>query len=405
MAKKLILFLALACGSVNATPLFMLPMESDIDSALTVLWENSLRQMLKEAAFNPVSTGQKYFEGCENIDCAISKARAAGAQGLFRGRLKKSGEDSISVRFHIDWLAGSTTPQTSIQGMAPLSWDNTIKSGILLKLLSGITGKDAELDSEKGKSTIIKVEANHENAVVMLNGETICLSPCDFSAGSDANPQISAYWHSGEHLWAAKRAVKTGEDTVKVFLELKRSFAETAIFSSPEKALIFPAGALELNSKALGKTPYALQGLPGENKVRIFHKGYNDTLISVNIDAVEKQTAFVQLTPIKDEQKMFEQKLFLKSQTKREIGYGLLGGSLGPLVAGAMLYSFAQDDYNRARALKKDLEIPSFGGKNFEEKVNENRKAVKDGDSKMALGAGFIGFSLLLAGVGFSMSF
>jgi hypothetical protein len=288
--------------------------------------------------------------------------------------------------------------------MAPLSWDNTIKSGILLKLMSGITGKVAELDSEKSKATIIKVEANHENAVVMLNGEAICSSPCDFSTNS-ANPQISAYWDSGENLWAAKRVVKTGEDTVKVFMELKRSYAETIIFSSPEKALVFPAGALELNSKALGKTPYALQGLPGENQVRIFHKGYNDTLISVNIDAVEKQTAFVQLTPIKDEQKMFEQKLFLKSQIKREIGYGLLGGSLGPLIAGVMLCNFAQDDYSRARALKQELEFPSFGGKNFEAKVEENRKAIKDGDSKMALGAGFIGLSLLLAGVGFSMSF
>jgi hypothetical protein len=102
---------------------------------------------------------------------------------------------------------------------------------------------------------------------------------------------------------------------------------------------------------------------------------------------------------------MLEQNLFLKNKAKREIGFGLLGGSLGPLIAGAMLCSFAQDDYNRARALKKDLEIPSFGGKNFEAKVDENSKAVKDGNSKMALGAGFIGLSLLLAGVGFSMSF
>jgi hypothetical protein len=405
MAGRIILYLALVFSVANSTPLFMLPMESDIDSALTALWENSAKQMLREAAFNPVNAGKEYFEDCKNIDCAISKARAAGAQGLFRGRLRKSGEDSISVRFHIDWLASNTTPQTSVQGMAPLSWDKTIKSGTLLKLLSGITGKNAELGSEKGKATIIRVETNHEDAVVMLNGRTVCSSPCDFSAGSDASPQISAYWYSGEHLWAAKRIVKASEDTVKVYLELKRSFAETSIFSSPEKAQVFPAEALELKSRAIGKTPYALQGLPGENQVRIFHKGYNDTLINVNIDAVEKQAVFVQLTPIKDEQKMFEQKLFIKSQNKRNIGLGLLGGSAGPLIAGLMLCNYAQDDYNRARTLKKELEIPSFGGANFNEKVNENHKAIKDGDYKMATGAGLIGLSVLLAGIGISMSF
>jgi hypothetical protein len=206
-------------------------------------------------------------------------------------------------------------------------------------------------------------------------------------------------------LWAAKRVVKTGEDTVKIFLELKRSFAETKIFSSPEKALVFPARALELKSKALGKTPYTLQGLPGENQVRIFHKGYNDTLININMDAVEKQTAFVQLTPIKDEQKIFEQNLFIKSQNKRNIGFGLLGGSAGPLIAGLVLCYFAQDDYNRAKSLKEELEVPSFGGQNFNAKVNENHKAIKDGNFKMATGAGLIGFSLLLAGVGFAISF
>ncbi|MDR0517515.1 MAG: hypothetical protein LBH25_10780 [Fibromonadaceae bacterium] len=405
MFRRIIFYLILAFGSVNSAPLLMLPLESDIDSSVSALWESSIRQILKETGFSPVEAGKEYFEECENVDCAISKARVAGAQGLFRGRLRKVGEDSISARFHIDWLAGNTTPQTSAQGMAPLSWDKNIKSKSLANMISKITGKNTELDIEKHKATVVKVEANYENAVIMLNGEAVCLSPCDFLAGENINLQVSAYWHSGENLWAAKRTIKAIEDTVKVYLELKRSFAETNILSSPEKAQVFPAEALELKSKSLGKTPHVLRGLPGENKVRIFHKGYNDTLVSINIDAVEKQSVLVQLTPIDNTQKMLEQNLFLKSRSKRNIGLGLLGGSAGPLMAGIMLCNYAQDDYKKARDIKKELEIPSFGGPNYSIKVSENHKAIKDGNNKMMLGAGLIGLSALLAGIGISMSF
>ena len=404
MSKNLISILMFAGFAVSA-PLFMLPMESDADSSITALWENSLTQVLKETGFEPVRVEMAHFEECENIDCVISRARSSGAQGLFRGRLKKSGDDSVSVRLHIDWLAGGTTPQTSVQGTAALSWDNAIKSGILHKLFSGITGNSVEMEPEEDKKTIIKVETNPDNAVIMLNGEAICYSPCDFSANEISSAQISAYWHSGENMWAAKRTVKLTGDTAKFFLELKRSFAETQIRTNPEKALVFPSNVLELNSKPLGKTPYVLRGLPGETQLRIFHKGYNDTLINVNIDAVEKQIQFVQLSPVTEPQKIAEQNLFAKSQTKRNIGLGLLGGSAGPLIVGIVLCKMAQNDYDHAKNLKKELELPSIGAGNFEAKVAENHKAVKDGDSKMVYGGGLIGLSLLLAGVGFAMSF
>jgi hypothetical protein len=238
----------------------------------------------------------------------------------------------------------------------------------------------------------------------MLNGDAICHSPCEFpDSGSVA--QVAAYWHSGQNLWAAKKIIMPGKDTVKIFLELKRSLAATEIRTHPENALVFPTGVLDINSKVLGKTPYNLQGLPGEAQIRLFHKGYNDTMLNVKIDAVEKQIQFVQLTPITDLQKISEQNLFVKSRFKKDVGLGLLGGSAGPLAAGVTLCVLAQSDYKKARDIKKELEVPSFGGKNFNAKIDANHKAVKDGNSKMAFGAGLIGLSLLLAGVGFSMSF
>jgi len=400
---KLLLTLFFFVSLANSAPLLMLPMEADIDSNIAVLWEKSVMQILKEASFEPKKIEQGRFAECQTVDCAISSARALGAQGLFRGRLKAEGKDSVSIRFRIDWLAGNTTPQTDVKIVAPLAWDEVLKSGVVLKLLSGITGKDTHFEPAKDRKAVIKVETNPDNAVVMLNGDEICHSPCEFFDNSSV-AQISAYWYSGDNIWSAKKTL-IPKDTVKIALELKRSFPSTEINSHPSGALVFPAGVLDVNSKALGKTPYDLRGLPGETQVRIFSKGYNDTLLNVRIDAVDKQVQYVQMTPITDPQKLSEQNLFVKSQFKKDVGLGLLGGSIGPLVAGTTLFVLARDDYKKARDIKKELDIPAFGGDNFRAKVEENNKAVKDGDSKMLFGAGLIGLSLLLAGIGFSISF
>jgi len=404
MDKRLILSIIMAISLANSAPLLMFPIESDIDSNISMLWENSIKQIFKEAAFEPVKIEQNYFAQCESIECAISAARAVGAQGLFRGRLRAEGKDSISIRFRIDWLASNSSPQSDIQGMAPLAWDEAIRSGILPKLLSRITGKSAEIENAKEEKTYVKVETNPENAVVMLNGVAACASPCEFvTSGSIA--QIAAYWQSGDNIWAAKTNVKLGEDTAKVFLELRRTYAYTEIRTLPENAKVYLGDFLDINSKALGKTPYKFRSLPGTTQIRLFREGYKDSLINVNVDAMEKQVQIVQLNPITDIRQIEEQNLFIKSQTKRKIGLGLLGGSLGPLAAGALLCILAQDDYQKARDIKAELSYPAIGGKNFKAKVDENHKAVKAGDTKIIVGTSLIGVSLMLAGIGFSMSF
>jgi len=402
MYKKLIISIMMASGLANSAPLLMFPLESDIDSNVLVLWENSIKQIFKEAAFEPLKIEQNYFAQCENIECAISAARAAGAQGLFRGRLRAEGKDSISVRLHIDWLASNSSPQSDIQGTVPLAWDDAMR--ILPKLLSGITGKGVDIENAKEEKKYIKVETYPENAVVMLNGGAVCSSPCEFSAGGSI-AQIAAYWQSGDNIWATKTNVKLEEDTAKVFLELRRTYAYTEIRTLPENALVYSGDFLDINSKALGKTPYKFHSLPGTMQLRLFRQGYKDTLISVNVDAMEKQVQFVQLSPITDMQQIAAQDLFVKSQTKRKIGFGLLGGSIGPLAAGALLCILAQDDYQKARDIKTELSYPAIGGENFKAKVNENHKAVKDGDTKTVFGASLMGLSLILAGIGFSMSF
>ncbi|MCL1957713.1 MAG: PEGA domain-containing protein [Fibromonadales bacterium] len=404
MDKKLMISIMMAVGLSNSAPLLMFPLESDLDSNILALWENSIKQIFKEAAFEPVKVDQNYFAQCENVECAISSARVAGAQGLFRGRLRAEGKDSISLRFHIDWLASNSTPQSDIQGTAPLSWDDAMRSGILSKLLSGITGKSTEVEIAKGEKTYVSVETNPENAVVMLNGEATCSSPCEFLA-SGSRAQIAAYWQSGDNIWAAKTDVKLGKDTTKVLLELRRTYSYTEIRTLPESALIYPGGFLDLNSKALGKTPYRFHSLPGNTQIRLFREGYKDTLIDVNVDALEKQVQIVQLNPMTDARQIADQNLFIKSQTKRKIGLGLLGGSVGPFTAGTLLCILARDDYQKAREIKSELSHPSVGGENFKAKVKENHNAVERGDKKIIFGSSLIGISLILAGVGFSMSF
>ena len=394
----------MAMGLSNSAPLLMFPLESDLDSNILALWESSIKQIFKEAAFEPVKIEQNYFVQCENVECAISAARVAGAQGLFRGRLRAEGKDSISFRFHIDWLASNSTPQSDIQGIAPLSWDDAMRSGTLPRLLSGITGKNTEVESAKEEKKYIRVETNPENAVVMLNGTTTCYSPCEFFA-TGSRAQVAAYWQSGDNIWAAKADVKLGEDTAKVLLELKRTYSYTEIRTLPENALIYSGNFIDINSKALGKTPYKFRNLPGTTQIRLFREGYKDTLININVDALEKQVQIVQLNPLTDARQIAEQNIFIKSQTKKRIGLGLLGGSVGPLAAGTLLCILARDDYQKAREIKAELSYPAVGGANFKAKVDENHKAVEKGDTKTIFGASLMGISLILAGIGFSMSF
>ncbi|GHV14503.1 hypothetical protein AGMMS49938_10740 [Fibrobacterales bacterium] len=406
--KKIIFVLICAC-SIYAAPLFMLPLESDADSNLTVLWENSVLQLFKEADFEPKKIDPANFSDCTDIECVISKSRALGAQGLFRGRIKTE-DDSISVRFHIDWLAGNSTPQSEVQGKFPITWNEVLNSGNLQKIVSNITGKFLGNSNSalvnNSKETIISVETNPENAVVMLNGTAICKSPCNFSSPATDTAEISAYHDTNDNLWAEKTVLKIGsQDTAKIYLSLKRSFANTEIRSNPSNAKIFNAGIIDVRSKSIGKTPFILTGEPGENQIRIFSEGYRDTLLNVKIDALEKQVIFVQLTPITDPQELANQNSVIKSMKKRNIGLGLIGGSVGTLIAGTALCIFARDDYTKARDLKDELSYPSLNGDNFNSKVDENHKAIRRGNAKTAFGGGLIGFSLLLAGVGFAMSF
>lgn len=404
MIKKTTLLLAFIFGYAFSAPLLMLDLESNVDSNITELWERTIIQILKEASFEPVKVSQENFKECSDIDCVISAARASGAQGLFRGRLRLQGNDSVNIRMQIDWLAGSSNPQTSVQSVVPFTWDDVLKEQTALKLLYQITGKSFDIKSSENKNHVISVQTNPENAVVMLNENTVCYSPCSFTDSSDI-VQISAYYSSGTNLWAAKTTTKLTGDTTKIFLELKRSFASTEIRTNPGEALVLTAEPLNINSKAIGKTPYILYDLPGKTQLRLFSEGYNDTLIDVKIDAIEKQFMFVELTPIKEPERILYQNTFIKSQTKKQIGLGLLGGSIVPLAAGILTCVFAQDDYQTAKDIKNKLNYPSIGNENFKARVKENHRAVEQGDLKTVVGTSLIGLSVLLASVGFSMSF
>ena len=93
MVKKIIFLLIFGFSVAAASPLFMLPIESDMDSNITISWENLLWQVLKNSGFELRNVELEYFKDCEDVNCIISKAKTDGAQGLFRGRLRKKGED------------------------------------------------------------------------------------------------------------------------------------------------------------------------------------------------------------------------------------------------------------------------------------------------------------------------
>jgi hypothetical protein len=78
-----------------------------------------------------------------------------------------------------------------------------------------------------------------------------------------------------------------------------------------------------------------------------------------------------------------------------------MGGSIGTALIGGLFMYLAHLDYNDADDIKKELRIPgAVKGENYRNKVDKNRKLVKQGDNKAIAGGILLGTAAALLGVG-----
>jgi hypothetical protein len=346
------------------------------------------------------------------LDCVVSAARAQGAGGLLSGRLKALGADSVSVRLRIHWLQNDKQAVSDVQDRAPKNFSVNLLDNFPQKLIAKLMGKPQPQVQSADTLAVsyISVQTEPEGAVLMHRaGETICETPCVFAYAEREPLSLAAYYRVEGNLWAAVSETRpVPGDTTKIYMALHRASPAIELRSEPLGATVFPSGALAASSKALGTTPFVIKGIdPGPLSVRLWKIGYQDTLLHLNLDALDKTVATPKLAALTDPELIAQQQSFAKERRNRNIGWGLAIGSLGFLGAGTGLVVSAQDDYSEARRIKRDLEsFPSIGdGPNWNAQVNANHRAVKRGDTKLYAGLGSFAIFAVLASVGGALIF
>lgn len=387
--------------------LLMLPLESDLDSAQTHLWTALLEKLLREKQGPRLqSVTFADFDKCDNLDCIIQTARSEGAKGIFTGKIR-SLKDSTDVRLRIQWLQGNRLAVSESRHRIPAGFEALLQAGVLPQMLAEVTGSKPP-KPKKTKSWVL-VETDPEGATLSVDNESpVCKSPCTFARSDTGSINIHAFWRVEDNLWGGQGTTRLiGGDTAKVYLKLRRTGTLAEIRSEPSGAEVLPPSPLEAQTRALGKTPYLLYDRdPGEIQVRLWSPGYRDTLVSLRIDPMEKTVIAPRLTALTDPAELALQKSLIRHRQHRKIGFALLGSSAAPFLIGTTFIVLAQSDYDKARAIRKELAEPSSGsGPGFQSKVDENHLYADRGDTKLYSGIGLIGISVLLASTGFVLVF
>jgi len=83
-----------------------------------------------------------------------------------------------------------------------------------------------------------------------------------------------------------------------------------------------------------------------------------------------------------------------------------MASSIAPIIASALFFYLANKDYDEAKDIKDELNMPaSVNGANFQQKIDKNKDLVDSGDRKMVIGASLAGAGVLLFGFGLFLSF
>jgi hypothetical protein len=84
----------------------------------------------------------------------------------------------------------------------------------------------------------------------------------------------------------------------------------------------------------------------------------------------------------------------------------MMGSSVAPVLAGALLLYLAQQNYDDADDIKAELKMPSAAkGENYNKKKQKNKDLVDTGDRYSIIGGSLIGAGIAVFGLGLFLSF
>ena len=363
-------------------------------------------RLLMEAGEHPQVIRKSDIKNCDDNICIQSELAAYGFRSIYFGEIVSNIKtDSLSLHlthaFYEDSLPMLHRATVNLSRKAAFS--DAITNNKLKNQLLDAQGKD--IIKTKLTRSYIHIETDPDGATISrTEKDAICKSPCTFVTTDTAKFTLHAYWNVERHLWGAStNIVPLPGDTVHVSLKLKRVAPEIRILTFPEGASIYKANApITKRSKAIAQTPEKIPVYNmGTDSLIIRKVGYRDTLINFFVAPVSQIDLKIDLEKLTNYDEIEKQNKWLHDKKMQTLGEAFIGGAAGTILIGSLLMYFAHLDYSDADDIKKDLKIPgAVKGKNFQDKVKENKKLVNQGDNKAIAGGILLGTGAALLGVG-----
>lgn len=380
-----------------------------IDSALAERLGDLLYQSLRESGESPIKVFAEDFPTCKNSPCIAAIAEKEGAHSVWTAEIQPARhQDSLDLTLHRYLFAEHSQTTERLTVSAKEATRELLTDSRFVRWFEKARGKVFEPEKPKDLKSYIAVETDPDGATLSrLDGESICQTPCTFALADTGKAEFEAYWNVENTLWANRATIRPiPGDTAKIHLRLKRMYPELEIRTVPAGAQIFTEAEISPSSRPVGKTPKTLVVRePGPAEIHLWKEGFKDSVVSFHVNATTKTLLEVRLDSLKTAEEFESQQVFRTIQKRLFWGHLAIGVAIAPAVAGGILLYIAENDRDKARDIREELQKPSGGGKNFDSKVRKNHRYADRSKVERYTGAGLLILSGALLSTGIVLSF
>ena len=394
----------------NPAKIFVSFEPSDIDAATQDLLGNITYRLLHELDTAIQMHRWDEISECNDRGCIQEHWKQADAKEIYFGKIAHAKHpDSVRIELtrilYEEDLPTITKTQISISRETMLQ--DALKGNAITNLVKKANGIPV---STKAERSYIHIETDPEAATISRpEKDAICKSPCTFAVTDTGKIEVNAYWNVDKHLWGAQTFVRPlPGDTAKVSLKLKRINPEIKIVSNPVGAEIFPGqDEITHESQSIGSIPKKVTlTTPGMTYLRLRKAGYRDTLVSFYVAPVPEINLDISMDHLTNFDEIKAQEDWFRKRNRSFAGKVLMGSSVTPILMGALFFYLASQDYDEAKDIKNELNMPSAAkGENFNAKIQKNKDLVNSGDRYSIIGGALVGTGIALFGLGFFLTF
>lgn len=381
-----------------------------IDSALAERIYDLEFQLLKESGDRVLKVSAKDFPECKDSPCIAKEAETRKATAVWTAEIKPAKhQDSLDIYLHRFLFESKSQSSERLTVSSKYATGELLAKDRLLTLVQKVKGIYREPTVKKDTKSFIFVETYPEGANLSRKGEDIiCQTPCAFAVADTGKVELEAYWNVEKTLWANKATVRPiPGDTTKINMHLKRVKPEVEIRTVPSGAKIFSETEIAPSSRPIGKTPKTLfSEEPGPASIHLWKEGFRDSIVEFYVNATTRTQLEIQLTPLTTAEDLKAQEVFRTIQKRVFWGHLAIGTALAPAIAGGIFLYVSEKDRDKAKSIKKELNMPSSGGgKNFQTLLDRNHRYADRAKTERYVGTGFLILAGGLLATGIILSF